>query len=317
MALWILQNQYTANVLSDLRTICPDPGLTIDASGKISYVQTMSSVGCDTLALLQSRGTVAIRGENDAWSASPMPGRTLREDGGVTIFDVFPGTRAVDIVYDATNCNGQGLVTIDPQGVLIPLPLDVLLFHELAHAAEMFLGVYNPANPEPSAINAENAYRASRGLPQRGGWAGGCQGSYSPGPVSLQIVVHLENIGDIAFRENELAGTRGQSRRLEGFSVTISPAIPGLTLRYMAHLQDIGDTPFVNEGQFVGTRGQSRRLEGFAINLIGSSASNYDVSYMAHLQGIGDTAFYQNGQFCGTRGQSRRVEGILVRIVPH
>jgi uncharacterized protein YjdB len=180
----------------------------------------------------------------------------------------------------------------------------------------MLLGAYNPANPEPSAISAENVYRAARGLPQRGGWAGGCQGSYSPGPLSLRVMAHLENIGDIAFRENELAGTRGQSRRLEGFSVTIDPAVPGLSLRYMAHLENIGDTPFVNEGQCVGTRGQSRRLEGFAIDVIGPAASKYNVFYMAHLQGTGDTTFYQNGQFCGTRGQSRRVEGILVRIAP-
>lgn len=134
-----------------------------------------------------------------------------------------------------------------------------------------------------------------------------------PGPA-LGVLVNLQNIGDRTFRHNEFAGTRGQSRRLEGFQINFNPAVAGLGMRYMAHLQGVGDVPFVNAGTFIGTRGQSRRLEGFAIQLTGSQANNYNVFYMAHLQGTGDTAVYQNGQFCGTRGQSRRVEGILVRV---
>lgn len=132
----------------------------------------------------------------------------------------------------------------------------------------------------------------------------------------LDVLVHLEETGDQSYRENELAGTRGQSRRLEGFQIRFDPPVANLSMRYMAHLQDIGDVSFVNEGQFIGTRGESRRLEGFAIELTGSAAPNFNVFYMAHLQDIGDTNFFQNGQFCGTRGESRRMEAILVRVEP-
>lgn len=144
----------------------------------------------------------------------------------------------------------------------------------------------------------------------------GVQALYGrPGPA-LRVTVHLQGIGDAKRRDNEFAGTRGQSRRLEGFQLEIATAIPNLSCTYMAHLQGIGDVAFVPEGQFIGTRGQSRRLEGFAIELTGSAAVNYNVFYMAHLQGSGDTGLFSNGQFCGTRGQSRRVEGMLVRIEP-
>ncbi len=142
----------------------------------------------------------------------------------------------------------------------------------------------------------------------------GVHAMYGRRGPAMRVLVHLQNIGDRVFRENEFAGTRGQSRRLEGFELRINPAVPGLSLRYMAHLQNIGDVPFVNEGVFVGTRGQSRRLEGFAIELTGAQAVNFNVIYMAHLEGTGDTGLFSNGQFCGTRGQSKRVEGILVRI---
>jgi peptidoglycan hydrolase-like protein with peptidoglycan-binding domain len=144
----------------------------------------------------------------------------------------------------------------------------------------------------------------------------GIRALYGRRGPGLDVLVHLQGIGDLGFRENEFAGTRGQSRRLEGFQLQISPAVANLGVRYMAHLQNTGDTAWVSMGSFVGTRGQSRRLEGFAIELTGSAAGNYNVFYLAHLQNTGDTALFSNGQFCGTRGQSRRVEGILVRIEP-
>jgi len=144
----------------------------------------------------------------------------------------------------------------------------------------------------------------------------GIQAIYGKRGPALEVLVHLAGIADLSFRENEFAGTRGQARRLEGFQLEISPAVAGLSMRYMAHLQGIGDVPFVNEGQFIGTRGEARRLEGFAIELTGTAAANYRVAYMAHLQGTGDTGVCYDGQFCGTRGEARRVEGILVRVEP-
>lgn len=132
---------------------------------------------------------------------------------------------------------------------------------------------------------------------------------------NLRGLVHLQGIGDVVQPRMKFAGTRGQSRRLEGFQLNFDPPIPGVGLRYMAHLQNIGDVPFVTDGQFVGTRGQSRRLEGFAIELTGPNAKDFDVFYMAHLEGIGDTQVFSNGQFCGTRGQSRRVEGMRVWVM--
>jgi Clostridial hydrophobic W len=135
----------------------------------------------------------------------------------------------------------------------------------------------------------------------------------NPG-ISLKLLVHLQGTGDVVVNNNEFGGTRGESRRLEGFQINIAPAIPGLGCRYMAHLQDIGDVPWVTEGQFVGTRGESRGLEGFAIELTGPSSGNYNAYYMAHLENIGDTVFFSAGQFCGTRGRSLQVEGMLVHI---
>lgn len=135
-----------------------------------------------------------------------------------------------------------------------------------------------------------------------------------PSAVGLRGIVHLQNIGDVSFQGGAFAGTRGASRRLEGFSLAIADGTPNLGIQYMAHLQNIGDTTWVNGGQVIGTRGESRRLEGFAIRLTGSAAANYNIRYICHLQDIGDTQVRSNGEFCGTRGESRRLEGLQVWI---
>ena len=129
-------------------------------------------------------------------------------------------------------------------------------------------------------------------------------------------VAHIQGIGDRIFPEGAVAGTTGESRRLEGFQINLDSPIPGLSMEYMAHVEGIGDTLWVREGQYVGTKGQSRRLEGFSIRLTGWQASNYDVFYQAHLEGIGTTPRVGNGEFSGTRGQSRRVEAIVVWVQP-
>lgn len=134
--------------------------------------------------------------------------------------------------------------------------------------------------------------------------------------LGLDVLVHLENIGDAQYSENQWAGTSGQSRRLEGFQIGPSDPTADLSWEYMAHLEGTGDTGWIPAGQFVGTRGQSRRLEGFAIRLTGPQSGNYTIQYRAHLQNIGNTQQFADGAFCGTRGQSRRVEAILVRVVP-
>ncbi|MCC3529259.1 MAG: matrixin family metalloprotease [Microcoleus sp. PH2017_22_RUC_O_B] len=132
----------------------------------------------------------------------------------------------------------------------------------------------------------------------------------------LRTVAHIQDVGDRTFSEGAVAGTTGQSRRLEGFQINLDSPIPGLSMEYMAHVQDSGDTSWVREGQYVGTKGKSKRIEGFAIRLTGSQASKYDVFYQAHVEGIGNTPRVGNGQFSGTRGQSKRVEAISVWVQP-
>jgi len=135
------------------------------------------------------------------------------------------------------------------------------------------------------------------------------------GALAMKVLVHIQGIGDRTFGAMEYAGTRAQGRRIEGFEISIDPPIPGLSVQYMAHVEGVGDTSWLNEGELAGFRGQAKRIEGFAVRLSGPEAANYNVFYTAHIQNIGDTEVSSNGEYCGSRGKGLRVEGLKVWIV--
>jgi uncharacterized protein YjdB len=132
--------------------------------------------------------------------------------------------------------------------------------------------------------------------------------------VGLKVLAHIQSVGDRVFKAKEDAGSRGKSLRLEGFIIEIEPPIPGLTIQYMAHVEGVGDTPWLNQGELAGFRGKSKRIEGFAIRLAGPEAGKYDVFYTAHVQNVGDIPPVSNGQYCGTRGKALRVESMKVWV---
>jgi Clostridial hydrophobic W len=134
------------------------------------------------------------------------------------------------------------------------------------------------------------------------------------GEIALKVSVHVQGMGDREFGSQEWAGTRGQSKGIEGFSISLASPVPGLKLEYMAHLAGVGDTPWIDAGQYVGTRGENRRVEGFAVRLVGAESVKYDVCYVGHIQDMGDTPILSDGKYCGTRGKALRVEAMKVWI---
>ena len=147
-------------------------------------------------------------------------------------------------------------------------------------------------------------------------WIAPSASSQTVAPVGLKVLAHIQGIGDRTFSDQEYAGTKAQGRRVEGFEIKIEPPVPGLNLQYMAHVEGVGDTAWISEGELAGFRGQAKRIEGFAARLTGPQADKYDVFYTAHIQNVGDTPVTANGQYCGTRGKGLRVEGLTVWVEP-
>jgi|GEM_PF-3381580 len=129
--------------------------------------------------------------------------------------------------------------------------------------------------------------------------------------------VHVQDIGwQTAVGMGSMAGTTGQSKRLEGIHIKLANADYSGSIEYRTHVQDIGWQSWVKDGAMSGTSGQSKRLEAIQIRLTGEMAENYDVWYSVHVQDSGWSGWAKNGEKCGSAGYSRRLEGIKIYILP-
>lgn len=133
------------------------------------------------------------------------------------------------------------------------------------------------------------------------------------GPLSLNITVHVENIGDQIGTEGSWVGTKGKGLRLEAFTINIADNNShDIRLMYACHIQNKGDTLWLKEGEQCGTKGQGLRLEAFKVKIVGSDAGKYKLKYQCHVQEIGDTPWIDSPQLCGTKGSGYRLESLII-----
>ena len=135
--------------------------------------------------------------------------------------------------------------------------------------------------------------------------------------MDIRYRAHVQNIGWQGFVTNgQVAGTTGQSLRMEAIQILVDNAPAGVGVRYRAHVQNIGWQGWVANGETAGTTGQSLRMEAIQIELTGvNPGDNLNVAYQAHVQNIGWQPLVGNGEEAGTTGLSLRMEAITISIV--
>jgi len=135
-----------------------------------------------------------------------------------------------------------------------------------------------------------------------------------PTSIAVKYQTHVQNVGWQGWKRNgEMAGTSGQSLRLEGMYIEIDGA--DNAIEYRTHVQNIGWQNWVNEGAMTGTSGRSLRLEAIEVRLKGDMATRYDIYYRVHAQNFGWMDWAKNGQSAGTAGYSYRLEAIQIQLV--
>lgn len=128
----------------------------------------------------------------------------------------------------------------------------------------------------------------------------------------ISMIANIENVGLKATSgiNSCSAGTIGQAKRLEMFSMTIS----NVDFTYSIHEESVGDEQALPSGSTLGTIGVSKRIEGITIN-VNKVQAGYKLQYRANIQNLGLTAWVDSGTFCGTKGKSLRLEEIQVQII--
>lgn len=130
---------------------------------------------------------------------------------------------------------------------------------------------------------------------------------------SISYTTHIQDIGwQNQVKDGEMAGTEGQSKRLEAIKITLKD-LSGVKIKYQTHIQDIGWQDWKYDGTLAGTEGQSKRLEAIKIEL--EESDKYSIMYRVHIQDIGWQDWRYDGEKAGTEGQSKRLEAIQIKIV--
>jgi predicted ribosome quality control (RQC) complex YloA/Tae2 family protein len=147
-----------------------------------------------------------------------------------------------------------------------------------------------------------------------------------PKEASLIMGGHIQNEGDkTVVQVKPTLGTRGKSRRIEGFSLKMDePALRDkIKIVYDVNLSpsqdsekakksnDCRTTKAGADGEFAGSKGSACEVIGFRVSLEGEYAKYYTVKYKAHQAELGDSAEYKDGATCGG---SKRIEEITVWI---
>jgi hypothetical protein len=238
VALWVLQNANKDLVVDNLAQILgTTEGFTVDGAGRVELTFTPSGPANLILRLADSPVNVAIRGE-DAEYPLGVDDLRLKSMAGTTVFDMYPGTSVIEVVYDVTFCGGKGYWvegTGDPPP-RVEFPRYVNLYHELWHAEDLLAQrvAIGPDNihfldPEASPIAAENLLRKRDNLAERGGKGGGCgpnQSTFPPPTSSSGCFVATAAFGSPVhpyvvslrqFRDDVLRRTRTGQRFWDDF----------------------------------------------------------------------------------------------------
>lgn len=131
---------------------------------------------------------------------------------------------------------------------------------------------------------------------------------------SIAISAHVQNRGWLdPVGQNGVAGTTGQSLRVEALKASWQGSIPG-GIEISSHVESVGWQDWAKDGSISGSVGKSRRVEAIKMRLTGTASKYYDIWYRVHAQGYGWMGWTSNGSKAGTEGISYRVEAVQVVI---
>lgn len=111
---------------------------------------------------------------------------------------------------------------------------------------------------------------------------------------SLSIKTHVQGDGWIGpFYEGDVAGTVGQSKRMEAISIT---SYDGTRIRYRVYVDGLGWSNWASHGQVVGTIGESRAITAIELTTDGRGS---DVAYQVHVADRGWLDWLYAGSVAG------------------
>src|ERR1035437_1394878 len=98
-------------------------------------------------------------------------------------------------------------------------------------------------------------------------------GSNLPANAGIAYQVHVQDKGWVtpASQNGSIAGTVGEGKRIEAIAIALSN-MPGYSVEYRVHVQNIGWMNWTKDGNITGTTGKSLRIEAIEIKVVSNIA---------------------------------------------
>ena len=120
--------------------------------------------------------------------------------------------------------------------------------------------------------------------------AGAAPAPAAPGPAAakpqgapevMDMVAHIQGLGDVGAHLGQRLGEIGSKRWIEGFAIAPARDVPPADIEYQAVLGRGWLSPWVEGGEFCGSRGMALPVLGLRVRLRGDAARDFDCTYSA------------------------------------
>jgi hypothetical protein len=275
------------------------------------------------------------RRSQNSISRGPVPMPPLEVSAVASIISLEPGLFAISIgpVPDTPASTGGGMTPPQLQVTRFPSPAGgnpeilgedglgetwlgssggIVVIMAPPSGAAFIVTSYAPAGSQAvmPAIQVERLEHAPAE------WQNTHAAPRSPNPeISIEILLHVERLGDCRFGSQGWVGPRGRGLRIEGFGIMPLQGLSPRDLEYKAFQPDGAETPWVGGPQFCGSRGRRLPLTGFAIRSAAALAGRFDVVYSGAFVNGGIVGPRRNGEPCRPARLDDPLEAMTVSIV--
>jgi hypothetical protein len=133
--------------------------------------------------------------------------------------------------------------------------------------------------------------------------------------IPIEIVLHIERLGDRLLRADGWVGNRGSKMRIEGFGIRPLEGLSPRDIHYKVfHLGGI-ETPWIGGPQLCGSRGQQMPIIGFAIRVAPHLRDRFDVEYQGAFFHSGLANQNRNSEPCRPRLAGDPLEAMFIKII--
>jgi len=133
--------------------------------------------------------------------------------------------------------------------------------------------------------------------------------------IPLEIVLHIERLGDRLLRADGWVGNRGSKMRIEGFGIRPLEGLSPRDIHYKVFHSGGIETPWIGGPQLCGSRGQQMPIIGFAIRVAPHLRDRFDVEYQGAFFNSGLANPSRNSEPCRPRLAGDPLEAMFIKII--